>query len=642
MHVIPRSSWCRPLLAALPALALAAITTHAPRAAHAQAGDVNINNFHHAMDSRGYLTVNASQVLGHLELSFGLVTDWGYKLLSFEGDGGTFTSIDNIISPTLIGAMGFKAGPAELELGVGLPFVIVSGDRGPDFPGDPGTPNDDERFKISGQGLGNIAIHLKTRFLKTTRGPRIGLGLIGSLYLPTASKPHKFLGDDKITPQVLLILDKEFGTDRRFRAALNGGFRLRTGSKTFTDDASAFPADVPASPNLDQTGKSFDTGTELPFGVALAYAIAPQKFDLLGEIFGSIPVGGENYFPLEAIAGIKVYLARNSFLTIGGGTGLMPAKVGSPAARAFIGIVFEPNIGDRDGDGYKDDVDDCPNEPEDFDDFEDQDGCPEPDNDRDGILDVDDKCPLNPEDKDGFEDEDGCPEGNKNDRDGDGLLDDVDQCPDDPEDFDKFQDEDGCPDPDNDRDGILDVDDLCPNDPEDKDGWEDEDGCPDPDNDKDKILDVDDKCPNEPETKNGFEDEDGCPDRGRVVVTDTKIEILDKVYFEYNKAVIKSESFPILDAVAATLEGNPDIKLVEVQGHTDERGNDAYNLKLSDERAKAVVAYLVEKGITADRLEGQGYGETQPIDRRSNENAWAKNRRVEFLILKRNNDSGGN
>ena len=70
--------------------------------------------------------------------------------------------------------------------------------------------------------------------------------------------------------------------------------------------------------------------------------------------------------------------------------------------------------------------------------------------------------------------------------------------------------------------------------------------------------------------------------------------------------------------------------------------NDAYNLKLSDERAKAVVAYLVEKGITADRLEGQGYGETQPIDRRSNENAWAKNRRVEFLILKRNNDTSGN
>ena len=633
----PRSLWCRPLLAALPAIALLAI---APGHARAQAGDVNINPFHHAMDSRGYLTLNASQVLGNKELSFGLVTDWGYKLLSFEGDNDTTMSIDNVITPTLIGAFGLKLGGAELELGVGVPFVVVSGDRGPDFAGDPGTPNDDERFKISGQGLGNVAIHLKTRFLKTTRGPRIGLGLMGSLYLPTASESRKFLGEDKLAAQGLVIVDKELGAERRFRVAFNGGVRFRTGTTSFTDNMSAFPTDNPPSSNLTQTGKTFDTGTELPFGVGFAYAITPQKLDVLGEVFGAVPMGGENYFPAEAIAGLKVYLARNSFLTLGGGTGIMPGNAANPKARAFIGIVFEPNIGDRDGDGFKDDVDDCVNEPEDFDDFEDEDGCPEPDNDRDGILDVDDKCPLNPEDKDQFEDEDGCPEGNKNDRDGDGLLDDVDQCPDDPEDFDKFQDEDGCPDPDNDQDGILDVDDLCPMDPEDKDGWEDEDGCPDPDNDKDKILDVDDKCPNEPETKNGFEDEDGCPDRGRVVVTDTKIEILDKVYFEYNKAVIKSESFPILDAVAATLAGNPDIEQVEVQGHTDERGNDAYNLELSDKRAKAVVQYLVDKGIDVSRLQGQGYGETQPIDRRSNEQAWAKNRRVEFLILKRANDAG--
>jgi OmpA-OmpF porin, OOP family len=632
-----RSLCRRPLLAALAALATLAV---APIGAHAQAGDVSINPFHHAMDSRGYLTLNASQVLGHTELSFGLVTDWGYKLLDFGGDSATSPalSIDNMISPTLIAAIGFKIGPAELEFGAGVPFVIVSGDRGPDFLGDMGTPNDDERFKISGQGLGNVALHLKTRFLKTTRGPRIGLGVMASLYLPTASESKKFLGDDKITPQVQVIVDKEFGTDRRFRAVANAGVRIHTGTKTFKDDASAFPTDLPPSGNLMQTGESFETGTELPVGIGLAYALAPQKFDILGEVYGAVPLGGSNYFPLEAIAGIKLYLARNSFLTLGGGTGIMPGNAANPRARAFIGIVFEPNIGDRDGDGLKDDVDDCPNDPEDFDEFEDEDGCPEPDNDRDGILDVDDKCPLNPEDKDGFEDEDGCPEGNKNDRDGDGLLDDVDQCPDDPEDFDKFQDEDGCPDPDNDQDGILDVDDLCPMDPEDKDGWEDEDGCPDPDNDKDKILDVDDKCPNEPETKNGFEDDDGCPDRGRVVVTDTKIEILDKVYFEYNKAIIKSESYPILDAVAATLEGNPDIQAVEVQGHTDERGNDAYNLSLSDQRAKAVKAYLVEKGIAEDRLEGQGYGETQPIDRRSNEQAWAKNRRVEFLILKRGND----
>ena len=214
----------------------------------------------------------------------------------------------------------------------------------------------------------------------------------------------------------------------------------------------------------------------------------------------------------------------------------------------------------------------------------------------------------------------------------------MDKCPDDPEDFDQFQDEDGCPDPDNDQDGILDVDELCPNDPEDKDGFEDQDGCPDPDNDKDRILDKDDKCPNEPETYNGYQDEDGCPDRGRVIVTDTSIEILDIVYFEYDKAIIKKISYPILDAVAATMQGNPSIQLIEVQGHTDERGDDAYNLDLSDRRAKAVKQYLMDKGVDEKRLTSQGYGETQPLDRNHNEAAWAKNRRVAFLILKRASD----
>ena len=618
----------------------AALLVVAPSPARAQdAGDISVNPFHHAMDSRGYLTVNASQVLGNKEFAFGLVTDWGYRLVALEGDGGTTFDINHIVTPTLLAAGGLKIGPAELEFGATIPFVVVAGDRGPDSDGGtPTNPNDDLTFGMSGQGVGNIGLHLKTRFLKTSKGPKIGVGLIGSLYLGTfggdSSPRGKFLGDDKLTPQVLLVVDKEFGRDRRFRAAINAGFRARTGATAYTDTGSG----EPGSP---ATGETIESGSEVPFGLGVAYALAPQKFDVLGEVYGAFAPNGQNYQPLEAIGGIKVYLARNSFLTLGGCAGVVPGKAGNPRARAFIGIIFEPNIGDRDGDGYKDDVDACPSEPEDFDDFEDADGCPEPDNDKDGILDEDDKCPLNPEDKDEFEDEDGCPEGNKNDRDGDGLLDDVDQCPDDPEDFDKFQDEDGCPDPDNDQDGILDVDDLCPNDPEDKDGWEDEDGCPDPDNDKDRILDNDDRCPNEPETRNGFEDEDGCPDRGRVILTGTKIEILDKVFFEYNKAIIKSESFPILDAVAATLEGNPDIQLIEVQGHTDERGNDAYNLDLSTKRAAAVKQYLIDKGIDKDRLESQGYGETQPLDNRHNEAAWAKNRRVEFLIIKRSNDGGG-
>jgi len=584
------------------------------------AGNIDLNVFRPAMDSRGYLTINASQVLGHNELSFGLgALDWGHNMLNLDGNGAEY-SIDNIISATLIAAYGLKLGPAELELGASVPLTILKGDRAPD-------PQPMEDEVVDGQGLGSIGLHLKTRFLKTSRAPYVGLGVIGSVYLPTANPEDRFLGENTVVPQIMGILDKEFGRQRRLRVALNAGIRIRK-TTTFTN------TDAPSP-----TNESITVGNEIPYGLGVAYAISKQRFDVVGEVFGSIPLGdNENYMPLEAIGGVKVYLARNSFLSLGAGRGLLPGKGANPDLRAFIGIVFEPNVGDRDGDGLKDDVDKCPDEPEDFDDFEDEDGCPEPDNDRDGILDEDDKCPLIPEDKDGFQDEDGCPEGDKNDRDGDGILDNVDKCPDEPEDLDQFQDEDGCPDPDNDQDGILDVDDLCPNVAEDKDGFEDTDGCPDLDNDKDRILDKDDKCPNEPETYNGTEDTDGCPDKGRVVVTDTSIEILDMVYFEYNKAVIKSQSFPILDAVAATLQGNPSIQLVEVQGHTDERGNDAYNLDLSDKRAHAVEKYLVDKGVDAKRLTAQGYGETQPIDRRKVEAAYAKNRRVAFLILKRASD----
>ncbi|MCW5806623.1 MAG: OmpA family protein [Deltaproteobacteria bacterium] len=593
------------------------------RPAHAEVGgNIDLNVFRPAIDSRGYLTVNASQVLGDKEFSFGLGSlTWGRNLLSLDMGENTY-KVQNMIAATLIGAFGLKLGGLELEFGASLPLAIMSGDRAPD-------PDTSRNFKLDGQGLGSAGLHLKTRFLKTSRAPYVGVGVIASVFLPSTNPANTFLGENSVVPQFMGVIDKEFGREQRLRVALNGGIRLRN-ETTFVDDGAN---EDPATP---KTNGRLTAAAEIPFGAGIAYAIKKGKFDVVAEVFGSVPLGkSENYQPLEAIGGVKLYLATNSFLSLGAGRGLMPSKGANPDLRAFIGIVFEPNIGDRDGDRIKDDVDKCPDDPEDYDGFQDEDGCPDPDNDHDGIPDRLDKCPNVPEDKDGFQDEDGCPEGDKNDRDGDGILDNVDKCPDDPEDFDGFEDDDGCPDPDNDKDGILDNDDLCPNEPEDKDGFEDEDGCPDPDNDKDRILDKDDKCPNEPETYNGFEDEDGCPDRGRVVVTDTSIEILDMVYFEYDKAIIKAQSYPILDAVAATLKGNPTIQLVEIQGHTDERGDDAYNLDLSDKRAHAVEKYLVDKGVEAKRITAQGYGETQPIDRSHNEAAWAKNRRVAFLILKR-------
>jgi len=179
--------------------------------------------------------------------------------------------------------------------------------------------------------------------------------------------------------------------------------------------------------------------------------------------------------------------------------------------RVGLGWSFAAGGRDSDRDGLKDRVDPCPYDAEDFDGFQDDDGCPDPDNDEDGVLDVDDQAPMLPEDIDGYRDEDGLPEP---DNDGDGILDVNDDCPDEAEDFDGHQDGDGCPEEflDADGDGIPDEDDICPLEPEDIDGYRDDDGCPDPDNDLDGILDVDDVCPDEAEDYDGVDDEDGCPE----------------------------------------------------------------------------------------------------------------------------------
>jgi outer membrane protein OmpA-like peptidoglycan-associated protein len=120
-----------------------------------------------------------------------------------------------------------------------------------------------------------------------------------------------------------------------------------------------------------------------------------------------------------------------------------------------------------------------------------------------------------------------------------------------------------------------------------------------------------------------------------VIVQRGKLEILDKIYFETDKDVIMERSFPLLDAIAATIKGHPEIALIEIQGHADERGDDEHNLDLTDRRAHAVMRALEDRNVELGRLRARGYGETRPVCTQHNEDCWSKNRRVEFIILKR-------
>ncbi len=608
----------------------------------------DLHLFRPAIDTRGMITVNGTDVVPHNKFSFGLVLDAGFGLLPYNGFeesnilGPDETDrVDHLVDQAFTGRLMFNYGLFDRAVvGIQVPFTFMGG------PGTSGLMNDGSAFYnagasgtavpgLSAQGVGDIVLHGKYRILHADEAP-IGLAAILRAELPSGSSPE-FLGEPGFSLWPSIVA--EYRPHQRVRFALEAGYRAVFGTGSLLNiDATTVPSNTSNATGamLSAPGSQLQYDDLITWGFGASFRLA-ETLDLVLETYGTqiaTEIGTDGALSAEAIAGLKVFVQEHSFLVVGGGLGFPDNGFQAANWRATVGFMFEPAIGDRDGDGIPDDRDGCPDTPEDKDGFEDNDGCPELDNDEDGIPDTEDECPNHSEDFDNDEDEDGCPEGNQSDRDNDGILDDVDQCPDEREDRDGFQDQDGCPDPDNDQDGILDVNDLCPNDPEDKDGFEDEDGCPEPDNDHDRILDPDDSCPNDPETYNGTEDEDGCPDEGSVIIEGNQLIILEKIFFATDSAQILRRSYPIIDAVAATLEGNPQIQLIEIQGHADERGADDYNLRLTRDRAASVMEALVQRGIARNRLRSAGYGELCPVNPAHSAAAWEANRRVEFKIIR--------
>ena len=257
------------------------------------------------------------------------------------------------------------------------------------------------------------------------------------------------------------------------------------------------------------------------------------------------------------------------------------------------------------------------------------------DSDKDGLDDKHDACPRAAEDYDGFEDEDGCPD---YDNDQDGIADIDDPCPLDPEDFDGFQDDDGCPDPDNDGDGVIDARDGCPDEAEDFDGFQDGDGCPDPDNDGDGVLDAADACPDTP--AGTPVDASGCAvvATSAVVVVPLVVPtrdeglVLEGVSFKSGSAQLTAESIGVLSRVADDFKSHPEIR-VEVRGHTDSTGAADTNRDLSQRRAMAVRDVLIQLGVSPSRVTAMGYGEDRPIAPNDTRDGRAKNRRVELVRI---------
>jgi OOP family OmpA-OmpF porin len=252
------------------------------------------------------------------------------------------------------------------------------------------------------------------------------------------------------------------------------------------------------------------------------------------------------------------------------------------------------------------------------------------DRDGDGFIDSKDTCPDQAETVNGYQDDDGCPE---SDRDGDGFWDDQDTCPDKAETVNEYQDDDGCPESDSDSDGFFDDQDTCPEQAETVNEYQDDDGCPESDPDNDRFFDEQDSCPEQPESDNGYKDEDGCPDEVPKDVQDFTGTIKG-ITFDSDKDTIRKSSAPALDKAVEVLKTNPDIR-IRVSGHTDNDGDRDHNIELSKRRADAVKRYLVEHGIEESRIETEGHGPDKPVDTNDTKAGRANNRRIEFEIIRR-------
>ncbi|NCT76261.1 MAG: OmpA family protein [Chitinophagaceae bacterium] len=233
---------------------------------------------------------------------------------------------------------------------------------------------------------------------------------------------------------------------------------------------------------------------------------------------------------------------------------------------------------------------------------------PPVDTDKDGIVDSLDKCPTVP----GLAKYQGCP---IPDTDKDGINDEEDKCPT-VAGLARYQ---GCPIPDTDKDGINDEEDKCPTEA----GPASNNGCPFVDTDGDGIIDQEDWCPNE----KGLPENHGCP----------KLEEYNfnakSVQFATGSAKLLPSATKELDKLVTILNEHANFN-ISIEGHTDNTGKPAFNQTLSAKRAEAVKAYLVKKGISAERLSAAGFGQDQPIEDNKTVKGRAANRRVEFKLVK--------
>jgi len=539
------------------------------------AGWFELNSFHPASTPDDGYQLERSQVLRSLQPSLAAVVQIDDDPLTWQKEeDGSFqdkaVEVERLLVVHFTAALGLFD---YVQLGAQLPLYL-----------DKGRP-------ASAGGVGDARIVPKGAYRFPVGDIEMGVGISLPVSFPSGES-KSFTGEGQVAFEPRIMMDLLIG---RLRLIGNGALLIKEGEERH----------------------GLARGKEI-FGGLGAQFEAFESFLLQAEFM--LGTQGHDFFgrastPAELLGGMKYTFPGGISISAAAGAGLTPG-IGAPDFRFIAGLGVVPlPFGearkqeeeqarlqaaanrDRDGDGYRNADDFCPDEAEDFDGYADDDGCEDEDNDDDQVRDVDDKCPMEPENRNGIDDWDGCPE---KDTDGDEIPDDRDKCPDSAED---------------------------------KNGVDDDDGCPDGDSDEDGVVDADDSCPDLPESQREDAVRDGCPDT--YSVEGGLISFKRKPGFLQGKTELDGNAVHVFTDLAAGINSNPRWQQLGIVAHTSGTGNKARNKRLSAKRAEAVMRFLIAAGVAPERLVAEGAGDSSPLGPIETAEGRSMNERVEVVIIKK-------
>jgi outer membrane protein OmpA-like peptidoglycan-associated protein len=517
----------------------------------------DVQLFNPVNDSHNFIVTESSDIIKPGVVVYSSYANYARNVVVLRGMRGGISTSENVIleNLTTVDFLFSKSFLGIFDLTIAVPYGFSSG-----------TKNMFTTSQNDGSGLNNIRIIPKINIIKR-KGNGFGMAVSLPQSLPAQNEQR-----DKITSfgftMVRLIGDLKIGN---FEVAVNAAYRYRFDNIAKTENSS--PCGI-TNIQREYCTDPLYRGPGIYYSMGIRYYLRDRTIQILIDVQGKYFYEQKKDNPIEIFGGLRFDPEGEIYTTISLSSSL-GQTVGTNLLRFIVGIGFrqEP-MKDSDDDGVEDKRDLCRYEKEDFDRYEDSDGCPDLDNDNDGIEDSADKCERLSEDLDGFEDTDGCP------------------------------------DLDNDNDGLPDTKDMCPWAPEDNDGVSDFDGCPD-----EEFLEM---VVSVPKSR-----------KGKIIhINPNKAFHFDR---ETNQILDKSED--ALGDIIKALQKDPKILKISVEVHTDNSLSEEISLEITQKRADAISEALIKKGVDAKRVSAKGFGSSEPLKPNTTEKGRMENKRIYVRII---------